>query len=210
MKCWFLLVCVLLSGCAGYRYGEISRAYIDEPPATTTIARGAQNWLEIPGARIRVELGNEVQHSELQVMLFIVPVMYDPVDKPLYRAAQGARLLLEISPQVGAARFDPEQVLLSIEGRAYRPIGVQQIAVFDPGQKVLTDARDASERAPVGLDYSLGGPGRHYQFWLRFDAPLPAPSQDIRLDLSRALQLPGRPPAPPIRFRAVPWKQGYT
>lgn len=210
MKSWLLFACVLLSGCAGYRYGEVSRAYVGEPPAATTIVRGTQNWLEVPGARLRVELGNEVQHSEHQVMLFIVPIMYDPIDEPLYPTDQGTRLLLEINPQAGEASFHPERALLTIDGRHYRPTGVQQLVVFDPGQYPLAGARDAEERSPAGLDYPMGSPGRHYQFWLRFDAPMPAPTQGIRLDLSRAVRVPGQPPMPPIRFRAVPWKQGYT
>ncbi|WP_439859281.1 hypothetical protein [Pseudomonas sp. MBLB4136] len=210
MKSWLLVVCALLAGCAGYRYGEVSHAYLEPAPAVATVVRGRQNWLEVPGARVRVELGNEVQHSEHQVILFIVPVMYDPIDKPLYQAGRGARLLLEISPQAGAAGFRPEQVVLSIDGREHRPAGVQQLVAFDPGQYPLEGVRDAEERAPAGLDYPLQRAGRHYQFWLRFDAPMPAPSQDIRLDLSRALRVPGQPAVPPIRFRVVPWKQSYT
>lgn len=210
MKKYWMVLCLLLAGCAGYRYGEVSRAYVGQAPNAATIVRGTQNWLELPGARIRVELSNEVQHSEHQVMLFIVPVMYDPMDQPLYPAEQSARLLLEISPQEGAASFRPEQALLSIDGHEYRPAGVQQLVVFDPGQHPLAGARDAEERKPAGVGYGLDRPGRHYQFWLRFDAPMPAPTQDIHLDLSRALHVPGQPAVPPIRFRAVPWKQGYT
>ena len=204
-----LLFCVLLAGCAGYRSGEVSRAYIGTPPQAAAIARGTPNWLQVPGARVRVELGNEVQQREHQVMLFIVPVMVDPRERPLYRADEGARLLLEISA-TEAAHFSPEHALLWIDGQAYRPSGVQQLTVFDPGQYPLTALRETEERAPAGVRYALNRPGRHHQFWLRFSAPLPAPTQDIRLDLSGALRVPGQPPVPLIRFRPVPWKQGYT
>ncbi|MBS7661484.1 hypothetical protein I0D00_05905 [Pseudomonas lalucatii] len=204
-----LLFCVLLAGCAGYRSGEVSRAYVEMPPPAEAIARGTPNWLQVPGARLRVELRNEVQRREHQVVLFIVPVMIDPRDRPLYSQDQGARLLLEISA-AEAAHFRPEHAVLWIDGQAYRPSGVQRLTVFDPGRQPLTPLREVEERAPAGLSYSLDRAGRHYQFWLRFAAPMPAPKQAIRLDLSAALQLRGQPPVPPIRFRPVPWKQGYT
>ncbi|MBS7691831.1 hypothetical protein I0E51_01290 [Pseudomonas lalucatii] len=84
-----LLFCVLLAGCAGYRSGEVSRAYVEMPPPAEAIARGTPNWLQVPGARLRVELRNEVQRREHQVVLFIVPVMIDPRDRPLYSQDQG-------------------------------------------------------------------------------------------------------------------------
>ena len=210
MKRLWLFICVLLAGCAGYRSGEVSQAYVDATPAVDPLVRGAPTWLEIPGARVRVELGNEIQQREHQVMLFIVPVMVDPRDKPLYPIEQGARLLVEISPAVHGASFRPEAVVLTVDGREYRASGVQRLAVFDPGEYPLDALRDAEPGNPANLNYSLDKPGRHHQFWLRFDAPMPAPTQGIGLDLSRALHLPGQPAVPPIRFRAVRWKQGYT
>lgn len=210
MKKLWLFICVLLAGCAGYRSGEVSQAYVDVAPAVAAVARGTPTWLEIPGARVRVELGNEIQQREHQVMLFIVPVMLDPRDKPLYPVEQGARLLLEISPAVHGARLRPEAAILTIDGRKYRASGVQRLAVFDPGKYPLDGLRDAEPSSPTDLTYSLDTPGRHHQFWLRFETPMPAPTQGIQLDLSRALYLPGQPTVPPIRFRAVRWKQGYT
>lgn len=207
-RCWVVL-CLLLAGCAGYRSGVVSQAYVDTPPGVEVIARGTPHWLQVPGARLRVELGNEIQQREHQVVLFIVPVMLDPRDRPLYRAAEGARLLLEISASA-AAHFRPEHAVLWIDGQAYRPGGVQRITVFDPGEYPLAALREAEERPPAGLDYGLEPPGRHHQFWLRFAAPMPAPGQDIRLDLSAALRVRGQLPVPPIRFRPVRWKQGYT
>jgi len=41
--------------------------------------------------------------------------------------------------------------------------------------------------------------------------PVPPPeSPDIALDLSRALQAPGTPAIPEIRFLPVRWREGYT
>jgi hypothetical protein len=210
MQRFWLFICVLLAGCAGYRSGEVSQAYVDVAPTLDPLVRGTPTWLEISGARVRVELANEIQQREHQVMLFIVPVMVDPRDKPLYPVEQGARLLLEISPVVHGASFRPEAVVLTVDGREYRPSEVQRMAVFDPGEYPLDALRDAEPGSPANLDYSLDKSGRHHQFLLRFGTPMPAPTQEIRLDLSRALHLPGQPAVPPIRFRAVPWKQGYT
>ncbi|NQD91333.1 hypothetical protein HP532_01540 [Pseudomonas sp. CrR25] len=201
---------MLLSGCAGYRSGVVSQAYVGVEPAGAAVVADAQNWLAVPGARLRAELNNKIQHNEHQVILFIVPVMVDPLDKPLYQPGQNVRLLLEISPEAGVVHFQPEQVVLSIDGREHRPTGVQQLVAFDPGEYPLPAQRDAEERNPAGLGYTLDTPKRHHQFSLRFATPIPTPTQDIRLDISGAVKVPGQPPAAPIRFRVARWKQGYT
>jgi len=61
---------------------------------------------------------------------------------------------------------------------------------------------------------SLTQPRKRYLLSLEFDIPVPSPkSNDISLDLSRALQDLGNAedsPLPLIRFAPVKWEEGYT
>lgn len=195
--------CLLLGGCAGFRSGVESVAYVGEQEADE------QGRLRLDDATLALRLNNQIQQSDFQVILFVVPVMYDPIDKPRYNEKDGIRLLFEIQPATTDFRFRPEHVVLTVDGRSLSPSSVSLIMVRDPGQFPL-DGFQAIDQSPTGLDYPLGVSQRSWQFILKFDGPVPTPSSDIRMDLSRALERPAKPPLPPIRFRSRAWKQGYT
>ncbi|MDA8482782.1 hypothetical protein NNO07_06850 [Pseudomonas resinovorans] len=198
-----LVSCLLLAGCAGFRSGVESGAIIDGQEADE---RGR---VQLADVALTLDLQNQIQQNDFQVILFVVPVMYDPIDKPRYNEKDDTRLLLEIQPATADYRFRPERVVLTVDGRPLPLAKVSLIMVRDPNQFPL-DGLQAIDQTPAGLDYRMTVPQRSWQFILKFAAPVPQPSSDIQLDLSRALERPGKPPLPPIRFRSRPWKQGYT
>lgn len=204
-RAWLALLAavLLLSGCAGYRSGDGSVAYLG--------GREADDWgvLPVDGATLTLRLDNQIQRDDLHLMLFIVPVMYDPVDKPRFDAARGTRLQITIRPETGDFRFRPNEAVLVVDGRRLTPDKATLLVVFDPGQYPLPDAPDIGP-VPAGTELHLAKPQRNWQFVLVFPGPVPNPSSDIRLDLSRALDRAGKPTIPEIRFRSRPWRQGYT
>lgn len=198
-----LTSCLLLAGCAGFRSGVESGAVVDGQEADE---RGR---IQLADVALTLDLHNQIQQNDFQVILFVVPVMYDPVEKPRYNENDGIRLLLEIQPATADFRFRPERVVLTVDGRPLPPEKVSLIMVRDPEQFPL-DGFQAIDQSPAGLDYRLRVPRRSWQFILKFAAPVPQPSSEIQLDLSRALERPGKPPLPLIHFRSRPWNQGYT
>ncbi|AYF87784.1 hypothetical protein D6Z43_11710 [Pseudomonas sp. DY-1] len=198
-----LIVCLLLTGCAGFRSGVESAAFVEDQAADE---RGR---IQLTDVALTLDLHNQIQQNDFQVILFVVPVMYDPIDKPRYDEKDGIRLLLEIQPATADFHFRPEHVVLRVDGRVLEPAAVSLIMVRDVGQFPL-DGLQAINQSPAGLDYRLAVPQRSWQFILKFAGPVPKPSSDIQLDFSRALERPGKPPLPTIRFRSRPWSQGYT
>jgi hypothetical protein len=200
---WALCACLALTGCAGFRSGEESAAYVDGQES------GERGELRLDDISLAVRLNNQIQQNDFQVILFVVPVMYDPFDKPRYAEDDPTRLVLDIRPATADYRFRPEEVVLTVDGRPLGPERVSLIVVHDPGQFPL-EGMQAIAQPPTGLDYRLAVPQRTWQFELIFKGPVPKPSSDVRLDLSRALVRPGGAPLPVIRFKARAWSQGYT
>ena len=81
---WLILLAFTLSGCAGFRGGWESVAYIgDAPPsliepATSAYERNQRPPLSLPGMSLRVSIDNRVRDYDTQVWFFAVPVKVDP------------------------------------------------------------------------------------------------------------------------------------
>jgi hypothetical protein len=50
----------------------------------------------------------------------------------------------------------------------------------------------------------------YHRFTMTFDRPVPTPDKTITLKLERALLHPEHAAVPPIRFKKIRWKLGYT
>ena len=81
---WLTLLACMQTGCAGFRGGWESVAYIgDAPPspiepATSAYERNQRPPLSLPGMSLRVSIDNRVRDYDTQVWFFAVPVKVDP------------------------------------------------------------------------------------------------------------------------------------
>lgn len=213
----FLFALVFVGGCAGFRGGWMSIAYLgDSPPAVPVEplsgpALHQRPTLRVPGLELQVELDNEMRTYDNQVVLFVVPTSVDPRKTYSKNVAPGkTRVFVTVTAAEAGFVFRP--------GLAELGIGTQRhtgIAGFDFGQWNAAGERVAQggtwEHRAIGEEFVLAEPGRRYHLSIDFATPTPSPeSPDIRIDLSRALASPRQPPLPVIRFAPRRWKQGYT
>lgn len=201
--------CLSLLSCAGFRGGWENIPYIDNPPRTPSVYRtpyeaGERSELLLPGLKVRIDLNNRIRDSHYQVY-GVVPVPKD-------------------SSEIRASLIKPERISLRLEVREQGFVFRSHLAVLGVGAKsVLAVAGyergryDLSgyqgdfwkELKPIAEEYTLS-PGIYYLF-VDFPLPVPVPqTPDITLDLSKALQAPGKPPIPLIRFLPVRWEEGYS
>lgn len=211
-----LLLAVLgLSGCAGYRGGWESFAYIGStPPAALPPAvqgTALRPPLELPGLKLEVALDNRLRTYDTQVYLFALPLGVDLQDRFHKNVEPGkTRLFVYVTPTEAGYVFRPQLAELIV--------GTQRLA----GEAGLEFGRWNSEgervkqggtwqHRPTGDTYVLAEAGRKYYLSIVFNLPPPSPdASDIALDLSRALVSPQHPAVPLIRFAPVRWKEGYT
>jgi hypothetical protein len=211
---WLSLLACTLTGCAGFRGGWESVAYIgDAPPspiepATSAYERSQRPPLSLPGMSLQVSIDNRVRDYDTQVWFFAVPVKVDPRNVQTSVAAPGkTRVRLAITPTQPGLVFSPRQAVLTFGGRQY-----QAVAGYEFGQFAVDPSRPAQwEYREVPTDMPLHAVQEQYLLSIDFGAPSPSPeAADITIDLSRALRAPGLAEVPLIRFVPVRWKEGYT
>ena len=184
MKAVWLALVLLVAGCAGYRGGWESVAYLGEAPP---------QGLEDPNAD---------RTYDTQVYLFVLPLGVDPRNVyPQDYEPGKTRVHVNVVPQAGDFVFTPSHAVLKIGTKEYAGA-----AGYDFGKE-----GGKWEHRPVGTEMRLTEVGRQYLLSIDFPTPVPSPeSRDIVLDLSRALRSPTQPPLPTIKFAPARWKEGYT
>ncbi|MFC5519316.1 hypothetical protein [Polaromonas jejuensis] len=212
-----ILVCLGFSGCAGYRGGWESVAYLgDTPPAFSSEAptlHEARNRaaLNVPGLQLRVAINNQLRTYDTQVYLFALPLSVDPRNVyPQNHEPGKTRVFVSVTPTDPGFVFRPSLAVLSIAGKRFTGIAGFDFDMWDlQGNRVKQGGK--WDHRPVESDFALMEPGRRYLLSIDFATPVPSPeSRDIGVDLSQALRATQHPPLPLIRFAPVRWKQGYT
>ncbi len=204
-----VVVCLLLSSCAGFRGGWESMPYIGNPPRTPSVYRtsyeaGERSELSLPGLKVRIDLNNRIRDSHYQVY-GVAPV---PKDSSEIRASliKAERISLRLEVREEGFVFRPRLAVLGATDKT-----ASAIAGYERGRYDLSGYKGGflKEPIPIAEEYILS-PGIYYLF-VEFPLPVPAPqTADITLDLSKALQAPGKPPIPLIRFLSVRWEEGYS
>jgi hypothetical protein len=136
---WLTLLACTLAGCAGYRGGWESVAYIgDAPPspiepATSAYERNQRPPLGLPGMSLHVSIDNRVRDYDTQVWLFAVPVKVDPRNVPTSVATRGkTRVRLAITPTQPGLVFSPREAVLTIGTTQYQAVDLSR-ALRAPG-----------------------------------------------------------------------------
>lgn len=198
-----------LSACAGYRGGWESIPYVGTspavPPATrTSYEAGQRSELRLPGLTLSVTLNNQSIDSDTQVHAYVVPVPGYSVDTPS-ESPKRARVYLYFEPHQEGFVFRPLLATLSVGGRPVSALGGFRTGEFlgfkHPGMY--------GEPTRTADELTLSS-GKGDRLFLEFPVATPSPqARDVVLDLSRALQAPGRAPIAPIRFLPVRWGAWY-
>jgi hypothetical protein len=209
-----LLAGLVLAGCAGFRGGWASLAYIgDAAPAIDELTQPLHNVapLNVPGAQLRVTIDNRLRTYDTQVYLYVLPLVVDPRDVYTANHQPGTtRVHVGIVVSEPGFVFRPSLAALDVAGRRFNGIAGFEFGRWDAqGQRVAKGGR--WEHRSVGPEMALAETGRRYLLSIDFATPVPSPeSRDIALDLSGALRAPQHAPLPLIRFTPVRWKEGYT
>lgn len=213
---WLLVLAASIGGCAGYRGGWRSVAYIgDTPPAPAAEGSDApareRPTLRVPGLELQVGLDNELRTYDTQVYLFVLPLSVDPRNVHAKNIEPGkTRVFVTVTPLDAGFVFRPAEALLSIADKRFTGIAGSEFGMWDREGKRVRQGGTWDHKA-VGEELALAETGRRYYLSIDFATPVPSPeSHAIALDISRALASPQHPPVPLIRFVPVRWKEGYT
>jgi len=199
-----------LFSCAGYRGGWESIPYVGSPPPTPSVTRtnyerGERLKLALPGLSLSVLLNNQSLDSDTQIYAYVIPVPGPSAGKPS-DTSKKAKVTLFITPREEGYVFRPLLATLSVGGQTTSALGGYTDAKFigfKDGVAVHADPQRIADEAPLST-------GKSYIFDVEFPLPVPSPqAPDVALDLSRALQAPGQPTIPLIRFLPVRWGNWY-
>lgn len=212
--CVLVLLCLNLTACAGFRAGVESIAYIgsaDQLPPKPGPSFQSRHNLDWNDVQLSVELNNKLQTRDHTVMLFVVPTTIDPFDK--FIGAKDTNKLVayvEMKSMNSKLLFDPAQARFLINGQPHAPVKASEYARWtDDGQVNNVTGKWGYRDVPAAR--VLQDPLHNYSFRIEFDLERPSPREEnFQLDLSKALQSPNGEPGPVVKFKAVPWKQGYT
>lgn len=210
-----LLLLLGLVGCAGFRGGWESFAYLgDTPPDTRGLAELPEFRrppLEVPGLELAVTIDNQLRTYDTHLYLFVLPLYVSPREVYRNNRTPGrTRVYITVTPRVPGFVFRPEQAVLGFAGQRFTGSAGFEFGQWDSqGNPVARGGRWEHRSRQSGL--VLGEVGRRYLLSIDFDTPVPSPElRDITVDLSQALSAPGQPRLPLIRFVPLRWKQGYT
>ena len=210
-----VLASVLCTGCAGFRGGWESVAYLGEsPPAADAPAEGRARTppeLDVPGLKLRVTIDNELRTYDTQVYLFALPLSIDPRDVHVKNVESGkTRVFVTATPEAPGFVFRPAAAVLQVGAERFRGAAGFEFDRWDEAWNRVEEGGRWDHR-PVDGAFTLSEAGRRYYLSIDFATPLPSPeSPDIAVDLSQARRSAMWPPLPLIRFAPVRWKEGYT
>jgi hypothetical protein len=213
-----LMPCAFLLGCAGFRGGWESVAYVDEASSTASSESQAsltvdKPGLDLPGVKLQVSIDNQLRTYDTQI-IFGLPLSVDPRNVyPKNQVPGKTRVFVTVVPQTGGFVFRPLLASLVIDGKRHQAQRGFRFGAWNAQDK-LAEHGGKWEHRDVGAESPLIQPGKRYLLSLEFDTPVLSPeSHGIVLDLSNALtdrQNFNDFPIPPIRFTPVRWKEGYT
>ncbi|MBK8229043.1 MAG: hypothetical protein IPK72_00375 [Candidatus Eisenbacteria bacterium] len=210
-------VAITAAACAGFKGGWKSVAYVGEAPSETVVNEAekglinGRSKLALPGAQLEVEIDNRLRTYDMHVYLFVLPLWWNPRDVYAENHEEGwTRVYLTITPSDSSFVFRPTEAVLRMESGRFPGARGFEFGIWNEAGQRITEGQGWAHR-PLASDVALDVPGRRYHLSIDFETPVPSPkSQQIELDLSRALVSPEHPETPVIRFAPVRWKLGYT
>jgi hypothetical protein len=211
---WFVF---LLVGCGGWRSGIASMPYVGEvasapeTPEDTYVPR--QDEVKLPGVTLKIRLNNTIQTNDFAVMLFVVPIHFDPREKPIFKETDRFTVSLTIIPADSEFVFDPSGVIVTVDGQVFGPITTRLDNYEKMGAYFKSSSGAPYDRTLLSdlVDRKITLiKEKYYGLTITFDCPIPTPERAITLNIGRALLHPKLPNAPTIRFKKIRWKQGYT
>ena len=196
-----LLSIFTLSGCAGFRSGFTSIPYIGdvEPISEEKFFEFYDHSLVLPGMGLNVYINNRIRTRDTGVMLFVVPMYIDIIDKPYYKDTDRFQISLSIIPKEQGFTFNPFEVTATVDGQSFKP--------------AITELRQGPYNDDIRSVIDKETPLKKDKFQaidMTFDCPVPTTDRTITLNIGKALIHPKHPAIPTIRFKKVRWKQGYT
>lgn len=196
-----LLSILTISGCGGFRSGFASVPYIGdvEPIAEEKFFEFYDYSLILPGMKLDVAINNRIRTRDIAVMLFVVPIAIDVIDRPYYTNTDRFQISLSIIPKEQGFTFNPMEVKVTVDGQSFKPA----LTEFRGGP-YKSDLRSVIEK-----EISLTKDTFH-AIDMTFDRPVPTTDRTITLNIGNALMHPHHPAIPTIRFKQVRWKQGYS
>ena len=150
-------------------------------------------------------LNNPSLDSDTLVYAYVIPVPAPSAGAPS-DAPKKATVTLFITPREEGYVFRPLLATLSAGGQTASALEGRTNAKFIGFKdKVAVHAEPQRIADEVSLNNR-----ESYIFVVEFPLPVPSPqAPDVALDLSRALQAPGQPTIPLIRFLPVRWGNWY-
>ncbi|HET19574.1 MAG TPA: hypothetical protein ENO16_03065 [Chromatiales bacterium] len=207
---------LIVTGCAGFRGGWMSVAYIGAmPPELGQDAEVDSELRErplrpVPGLELKISMDNQLRTYDTQVY-FALPLGLDPRRVyPKNNRTGITRVFVTATPEDVGFVFRASEAVLAIGEQRFAALAGYEFGLWGKDGERVKDGGTWDHR-PVGKELALTEPGRSYYLSIDFATPVPSPeSEDISLDLSRALVSDRHPPVPLIRFAPMRWKEGYT
>lgn len=222
----YLVIVVLLSGCGGFRGGIESVPYIGEQePQETSSHRSWPHDITLPGLTLHLSLNNTIRTYQYEVMLFIIPTYLNLFDEFQHRDAEALELSLQITAHDSSVTVDPRQLVLTLDGKEFRPTAVwvnnleRERQVIDAYVKARHEApvdqpppipRSSEWRDAVTAPVTVGPRQKSPRFFVAFPVSLPSPERTLSLDLNPTLDEPQLSKNPLIRFKSMRWSEGYS
>jgi hypothetical protein len=209
----FLLAIFCFCGCAGYKKGYYSWPYLGDidtvsPAPTTSYEMNRSKVLSFNDCQIYVSLKNEIQTSDMTYFL-VLPVPESLKDEPQYnQSAPFFYISLAVLPKFDGMAIDPGKILLIVD-RIKRVVKETRVTTAEN----ITYWYYGSDKVQK-LPLARGGKillqqNKWNYFAVYFNGQVPFVDQDVRLDLSGAISLPGGLPIPVIQFKKVRYGKWY-
>jgi hypothetical protein len=211
-SCLVFALLVTIAGCAGYRGGWQSVAYVGDPPVVPerpARSRYEPPVISLPGVRLQARIDNESQTYDTAIY-FGLPLSIDPRTTYPRNVQPGrTRVFVTATPADASFVFRPGEAQLSVAGQTFNGSAGYEFAMWTADWQRVESGGNWQHR-PVGDAFALAETGRTYHLSVDFDTPVPSPgSPDIAIDLSKALASTVHPALPVIRFEPMRWKEGY-
>ncbi len=208
---------ILVAGCAGYRGGWESVASLDNTPLANSTSNSTANQshtpqeLELPRLKLQVSLDNQLRTYDIQVYFYVLPLSIDPRKVYPKNVERGkTRVFLSTTPETADFIFHPSAAVLQLGEQRFNGAAGFEFGRWDENGKRVEQGGLWDHR-PITSEFTLAEIGRSYYLSIDFDTPVPSPkSQNIVLDLSKALKSNSGPPLPLIRFIPARWKGSYS
>ena len=157
--CVILALCTTATGCAGFRGGWDSAAYLDgkAAPVRDSESPSEASELSFPGLKLHVSIDNRLQTYDTQIF-FGLPLSVDPRNAYPKNHRQGkTRVFVNVTPQTGGFVFRPLLASLVIGGKQYPAARGFEFGMWDlKGNQ--TNAGGKWEHRDVGPGLSLTQP----------------------------------------------------